>query len=128
MKTTTDYSQNFPPRLPATDNLYQVNSSAAGVADLWANYTADVAGLKTPQGPVWLEFAASGGTVTFRLQRTNAATSVTATTGVSLFDSLNGGPSIRLRVDPRIDLFVDITGTGSLKWRRVGPELERSRI
>lgn len=120
--------QNRPPRVAATDNedgVYNaVTGAAAASADIWAGYTADVAGLRTPQGLCWLELEAVASAAYVRFSRTATTTTTTSNGAV-----LNVGVPRTFLVDPAKDLFLDhiAAGVGVLKWRRVGPIVRRVR-
>jgi hypothetical protein len=123
----TDQNQNLPPRALATDPeqaVFSVVTGAAASSDIWAGYTADAGGLNKPQGKCWIELEATAQTAYVRFTRT-ALTATTAASGAAV---VVGSPR-RFYVDPEKDLFMDIfaAGAGTLKWRRVGSIITRSR-
>ncbi len=125
-ETTTPH-QNLPPRIAAehdSEQVFTVNTGAAASQNIWSGYAAHpVTGLKTPDGKVWLELEAVGATAYVRFG-TAASTATTAANGAGI---VVGQPR-RFFVNPEIDIFMDhFSGGGSLKWRRVGPIVERSR-
>src|SRR3954468_8356172 len=121
--------QNQPPRVAGTDPAFQVFSGVTGAAavslDLWAGYAADAGGLKTPQGKCWIELEATATPAYVRFSRT-ASTGTTVNNGVVI----NIGATRKFYLDPTKDLFLDVisTGAGTIKWRMVGPILDRSRM
>lgn len=124
-------TQNTIPRsLTGTDADYRIQSAATAVAatssDIWAGYAADVGGFKFPPGKCWIELEATGFPVYIRA-------SLTATTATTLSNGtvLAVGVPRQFYVDPSKDLFWDHIspgGVGVLKWRRMGPVCDRSRI
>lgn len=130
MSTESICAVNYqPPRNAATDVDQQVNTAATGVAavsaDLWAGYTADPSGNKTPAGKIWIELEATVSTQYVRFCRT-ATTGTTVANGSAL---AVGTPRL-FYVDPTKDLFLDVlaaSAASSIKWRKVSPIGERSR-
>lgn len=124
----TNPTQNRPPRDPAISPEDQVFSGTTGIAaasfDLWSGYPADAGGLKTPQGKVWIELEVTASTAYVRFTKT----ATTATTVASGAGVVVGTPR-RFYVDPTKDLFMDViaAGAGTIKWRRCGAIMERSR-
>ena len=123
----TSPHQNLPPRIAAendSEQVFTVNTGAAASQSIWGGYAAHaVSGLKTPEGKVWLELEAVGATAYVRFG-TAATTATTAANGAAI---VVGTPR-RFFVDPLKDVYMDhFSGGGSLKWRRVGPIVERSR-
>jgi len=130
MSTESICAVNFqPPRVAATDVDQQVNSAATGIAavsaDIWASYTADPSGNKTPPGKIWIELEAMVSTQYVRFCRTALAVT-TVTNGSAV---VVGTPRL-FYVDPTKDLFLDVlaaSAASSLKWRKVSPIGERAR-
>ena len=124
----TDTNQNLPPRASATDPAQQVfsmsTSGSAASGDLWGGYSSDAGGLKAPQGKCWIELEATANTAYVRFCRT-ALTATTVATGAAV---VVGQPR-RFYVDPTKDKYLDViaAGSGTLKWRLVGPIVERQR-
>ncbi len=119
--------QNLPPRVAGENPEQQVFTVATGAAassDIWTGYATDAGGLKTPQGKCWLELEATGAAAYVRFG-TAVTTATTATNGAIL----PVGSPRRFFVDPTKDLYMDLfcATTGTVKWRRVGPIVERSR-
>jgi hypothetical protein len=121
---------NRPPRDVLTDVEDAVYSAATAVAatstDIWTQYVADAGGLKTPQGKIWIEFEVTGFDVYFRMSRTATVATTLANGSV-----LRVGVPRLFYLDPTKDLFIDHIspgGVGLIKWRKVGPIGERSRI
>jgi len=121
--------QNLPPRVAGTDPAQQVFSAVTGAAaasvDLWAGYAADAGGLKTPQGKCWIELEVTANTAYVRFSRTNSAATTTANGSAIVV-----GTPRKFLIDATKDLFMDViaAGVGTIKWRMVGPILDRSRM
>lgn len=126
--TLNDVRQNIPPRSLATDQQDSVFSAACGAAassvDLWAGYVADTSAMKSPQGLCWIEVEATVNTAYVRFARTATAATTTASGSAVVV-----GTPRRFVIDPRKDLFLDIIGGagGTVKWRRCGNIVERTR-
>lgn len=120
--------QNLPPRLAAendSEQVFTVVTGAAASQAIWTGYAAHpVTGDKTPEGKVWLELEATGAIGYVRFG-TAATTATTASNGAIL----PVGSPRRFFVDPRKDIYMDhfCATAGTLKWRRVGPIVERHR-
>ncbi len=123
--------QNRPPRSLLTDQEDSVFSDATGAAaasaDIWTGYAAHpVTGSKVPEGKVWLELEAVTQPCYVRFART-ATTATTTSDGFYMAT----GIQYRFLVDPSKDLFLDHlapAGAAVIKWRRVGPIVDRSRV
>lgn len=114
-----------PPRVAGDYAVQSVATAVAAVGtDLWAGYTADASGLKTPPGKIWMEFEAVGFDVYFRLNSISSTGTTSANGRV-----LKVGTPQAFYLDPTKDLFVDHlgAGVGTLKWRKMGPIGERIR-
>lgn len=127
MHDYTDPHQNLPPRVDSenpNEQVFTVVTGAAASSDIWTGYTADAGGFKKPQGKCWLELEATTAAAYVRFS-TAVTTATTATNGAIL----PVGVPRRFYVDPDKDLFMDLfcATAGTVKWRRVGPIVERSR-
>jgi hypothetical protein len=129
MSTESICAVNCLPPRDAVDVNGSVKSAATSAAststDLWAGYTADPSGNKTPPGKIWVEFEAVGFDVFFHLNTTATTNATTSNTSV-----LKVGVPRQFYLDPTKDLFIDHIspgGVGIIKWRKVGPIGERAR-
>jgi hypothetical protein len=120
-----------PPRVSGQQAPKTAASTNTGtVTDLWAGYGGyqPPGGLK-PKGRVFVTFEAKDQDITLRLQPTNAATTITLTTGVILKANQ---PGRTFYLEPfQTDLFVDHIAAavgGTLMWYISSPIGERTVI
>ena len=134
-KATNHLNNQLPPRNIATDPADAFYSFTVGVAatsiDLWSTYTTPDGTVGAPKGKVLVEFevpvsAGATDSIVVRFCRT-------ATTGTTLLNgsTLSQGSKTRFLLDPLKDLFLDAmsssAGLGTVRYRVVGPIVERNR-